>query len=610
MKLLAEKMKFLPGLSGLFALLLLLHCGNKPPPNPVAVAVESSSSGIEVRAMFEGLQYAKGADAELRQTAGFTMTAILLDSNGRGIFDSVPVGENIITVRCFGFSAVAETLFVDSSVTYVPPAFILHDTLRPVISAGSDTVVPVNFPVKLHFMQSDLWYANQSFLLSIHKAGDEAVFSSFAGGDTIISFPDTGIYFSIYRVQDLHGNSSIDTAKISVVRIPPVVDAGNDTVVAMGGAVGLTAKRCYDIMGSITKYEWDIGCTGSFSKVATGDTTIIINAEKTLCALRVTDCFGFSAQDSIAIYSFQLNKIQQLSPFSARYGHTATVFNGKIWIIGGASSVYPPISSIWSSTDGATWTKEADSVPFGARYEHTTLVYSNRIWVIAGSNSNGHGSNDVWSSADGKAWECATYSAAFPLRASHGSVVFQDKMWIIGGMSEIQTTPTTYYNDVWYSTDGKEWTCAVQSADFSRRADFGVTVLNGKIFVIDGELEMAANSQVWSSADGITWGLVTDKPEFQIPGSNYVENHHGHSCTVWNDNIFFFGGYVTPDIVDSSLYFSGTGKNWCKMPQAAQIGGRAEHACVEFNGNLWFIGGTNINRYGTGVKMNDVWMLQ
>jgi hypothetical protein len=54
----------------------------------------------------------------------------------------------------------------------------------------------------------------------------------------------------------------------------------------------------------------------------------------------------------------------------------------------------------------------------------------------------------------GNNWVQATASAAWSPRIRLTSLIFDNKMWVIGG----------YNNDVWYSTDGANWTLATASA--------------------------------------------------------------------------------------------------------------------------------------------------
>jgi hypothetical protein len=148
--------------------------------------------------------------------------------------------------------------------------------------------------------------------------------------------------------------------------------------------------------------------------------------------------------------------VTQYAPWVKRHGHTAVVFNNKIWVMGGQtedneSGDYMPLNDIWSSTDGLNWTKELEHAPWAARSMHTATVFNNKIWVMGG------GFNDVWSSVDGIHWIEETEGAPWELRWGHVSFVFNNKLWVVGGFNYYPEV-STVYADAWSSSDGENWT--------------------------------------------------------------------------------------------------------------------------------------------------------
>ncbi|MDZ7718756.1 MAG: hypothetical protein U5K72_08075 [Balneolaceae bacterium] len=67
--------------------------------------------------------------------------------------------------------------------------------------------------------------------------------------------------------------------------------------------------------------------------------------------------------------------------------------------------------------------------------------------------------NDVWYSTDGVQWTQATDDAGFEPRVGHKSVVFDNKIWVIGGLQRTDGEDI-HFNDVWYSENGIDWTMA------------------------------------------------------------------------------------------------------------------------------------------------------
>ena len=183
--------------------------------------------------------------------------------------------------------------------------------------------------------------------------------------------------------------------------------------------------------------------------------------------------------------------------FSPREDFGAIVFNGAMWVIGGWSGTTK--NDVWTSTDGITWTQVATTGGLTGRWGFMMTVYNNRLWIMGGATGGPNptgGHSDVWSSPDGAAWTMVSnlnnfgnlfYSQAtvlnnqilltageeftwgprdylksssdgitwafgdpmFPSRFYHLGLNFNNQTWVIGGMNNITTR--TYYNDVWHS---------------------------------------------------------------------------------------------------------------------------------------------------------------
>src|SRR5262249_52979091 len=131
-------------------------------------------------------------------------------------------------------------------------------------------------------------------------------------------------------------------------------------------------------------------------------------------------------------------------------------------------------------------------------------------------------SNEVWASTNGKDWEQATASAGWTPRCAAALVEFKDEMFLLGG------TELYYYgdekslkNDVWKSKDGKDWQLVTDSAGWSPRAYHQAAVLNGKLYVFGGgnydppPLHQAKND-VWVTEDGKAWSQVTDAAPWSL----------------------------------------------------------------------------------------------
>lgn len=201
------------------------------------------------------------------------------------------------------------------------------------------------------------------------------------------------------------------------------------------------------------------------------------------------------------------------------FNYSTVEFKNQLWSIGGNLdfvNLPPAISS--ATSDGVHWSQVATLTNIGARENMSLVIFNNLIWAIAGDTavtfSCGAGwraeTNDVWSSPDGANWTQATAQAPFGPRSRNGCVVYDNKMWVIAGSCiPVAGSPNMqYYNDVWCSTDGTNWTAATQNAPFTPRDRALVTVFNGELWVMGGydpQNYPASSTEVWHSSDGVNW---------------------------------------------------------------------------------------------------------
>ncbi|MDD2715235.1 MAG: Ig-like domain-containing protein [Candidatus Wallbacteria bacterium] len=216
--------------------------------------------------------------------------------------------------------------------------------------------------------------------------------------------------------------------------------------------------------------------------------------------------------------------------FSKRISHTSLVFDNKMWVIGGVTAPNNDASNdVWYSVDGATWTQATASAAFAARSGHTSVVFDNKMWVIGGYYLSYH--NDAWYTVDGITWTKATTSAKL-IRTNHQSLVYNNKMWVIGGSND-----SAVWNDVYYSTDGVTWTQATASASFSPRCQHSSIVLDNKMWIIGGIADTWSGpykNDIWFSTDGSNWTEATPTAAFPIRA--------GHTSLAFNNKIWVICG--------------------------------------------------------------------
>ena len=186
-------------------------------------------------------------------------------------------------------------------------------------------------------------------------------------------------------------------------------------------------------------------------------------------------------------------------------------------------------NSVWSSSDGATWTATPRVVTpvndniWEGRERIGAAVFQDKLWVIGGNrypafgnvNSNGVPLNDVWSSTDGATWTKVTAAAQFTARTNPAVLTHNSKLYVIGG----KNASNTLLNEVWTSTDGATWTQVNVATPFTARWGHNVVSFNGNLFLVGGRTADGVQSDLWvSEDDGVNWTKITAGDPRVLPG--------------------------------------------------------------------------------------------
>ena len=125
-----------------------------------------------------------------------------------------------------------------------------------------------------------------------------------------------------------------------------------------------------------------------------------------------------------------------------------TVFDDKLWLIGGMDLKGNVFKDVWYSQDGERWILATDNPPWQARQGMAALDYKNNLWIIGRFNDSANGGkNDVWHTQDGISWKKTENDPVWLGREDHSAVVFKNKMWVLGGMA----SDWAWKNDIWQS---------------------------------------------------------------------------------------------------------------------------------------------------------------
>lgn len=284
---------------------------------------------------------------------------------------------------------------------------------------------------------------------------------------------------------------------------------------------------------------------------------------------------------------------------------------GQVIMSGGRDKFGASVSNeVWATPDGANWTK-LSTPPWNPRAYHAMMRLGGCIYIMGGQKVSFIGNpffNDVWKSCDDAASWTSLGNAPWETRAGIAFTVFNHKMYVAGGCYHSSIGKGRYFlNDVWSSADGQSWQLETQNASWSARSGARLIVHNGVLLLVGGEVGFTPDTQlgdIWKSADGKTWDLVTQTPGFQ-PRS-------GHGVVVVNEVVYVIAGWVNNKCMHD-LWKSTDGSQYTMLSN--NTWDCSEDSCGKFdfwpvvhdnNKTIITIGGSNA--YSTFGKLwADTW---
>ncbi|MBB3059202.1 Kelch repeat-containing protein [Microbulbifer rhizosphaerae] len=268
--------------------------------------------------------------------------------------------------------------------------------------------------------------------------------------------------------------------------------------------------------------------------------------------------------------------------FLRRSEHGSVVFKEKLWIIGNA--VWRGEESIWATEDGVVWHPVKSNFP--KRSGHSLTVHEGKLFVIGGSDrrkrivTSDPEMNDVWATEDGINWVQITDNAEFAPRKDHRVVSHNGRLWLIGGVNfgELAEDEDFYYSDVWSSEDGTNWTLEVEETPFANRFDHVAVVHQDRIWVLGGWGRREA-TEVWVSENGIDWELLPEP----APAHAVAEGVVSFMDRLWFRGWGPLGGY--------GFWSTGAGESWEFTKTDSEVVETWLHSIKVFKEKLWVTGG-------------------
>ncbi|MFK7947961.1 MAG: hypothetical protein AB8G11_10240 [Saprospiraceae bacterium] len=220
-------------------------------------------------------------------------------------------------------------------------------------------------------------------------------------------------------------------------------------------------------------------------------------------------------------------------------------------------------------------------------------------------------------------WEQITKKAAWDNRLDLEVAVLNDELYLAGGYNPGAFGTDPYYEDVWKSNNGKDWTNVTENAPWQGRRGHSLLTFDdgsgdalyliGGFSVNEATGERAYNNDVWRSTDGENWTAIKQTTEVEMDSQNdWIARMH-HKCVVANhagqNYIYLIGGHTMTEGIDgryairycNDVWRSTDGITWENIG-ITDFGIRSEHAiAVSPDGTIYIQGG----HHGVIFDAND-----
>lgn len=148
-------------------------------------------------------------------------------------------------------------------------------------------------------------------------------------------------------------------------------------------------------------------------------------------------------------------RMETNNAFPVRNHYKTIVYKESIYVIGGLLRGSELTNEIWASTDGIHWYQNRiASSMFENRINHTATVFDGKVWIIGGQSWNKTGTRkfygDIWYTSNMKYW--FKYDKKQPILKglhSHESLSYNNKLWIFGGYRPDSSMSDLLEDNIW-----------------------------------------------------------------------------------------------------------------------------------------------------------------
>ncbi len=366
-------------------------------------------------------------------------------------------------------------------------------------------------------------------------------------------------------------------------------------------------RRWIGLLQLVAELRQEVGEIGVDRSVAICEGAVEVENDRVYHAIKQARIPQMGNGATVKVGSYQWSQVTDEAAFAPRDGAGALCLDGRMWLLGGwnpGDKVNFPTtcnSEIWSSTDGADWTAYGHA-PWEGRHTAGYAVHDGAMWIVGGDANQRHYQNDVWCSENGTDWELRCEQVPWAPRALHYTVAFDGALWVMGGQSmpAFGGGRERFYNDVWRSVDGVDWTCVCPQAPWpGRGAIGGAAIHDGRIWLLGGGRydtpttpQRAYWNDVWSTADGSDWTCHNGAADW------YPRMYH--EVTTFDGRLWVLEGWHEIGANRNDVWYSMDGVAWEELPDTPWAPRHAASLFV-YDGALWVVTGNNME--------SDVWKL-
>ncbi len=280
---------------------------------------------------------------------------------------------------------------------------------------------------------------------------------------------------------------------------------------------------------------------------------------------------------------------------TARGYHAAVEINNKLYVVGGQTGISNSKLNILEIYDPATdsWSTPATTGDFIARRGFTASVANGKIYVIGGSTDTGFTAivqafdpaTDRWSTE-------ATSGAVAPSDFATSCTV-DGKIYVIGGMS----SPGFFDTLEVFNPLTDSWSTPPTIGQFIRRYHATCAVVNGKIYIFGGQVPRFGTLQ----PDAVMANLEVLVPSlfsWTEPATSYAPMPRTDlAASVIDGEVYFIGGASLlgqageVELADTLEVYDPSNNTWSVPITTGPFTARQGLASAVVNGKIYVFGG-------------------